>query len=93
MASIKKSRKPQRQDLDDPMLVNPFRINRVIKETHDTFSLEISAAFKNGFNFAPGQFNMLYIFGVGEVPISISGDPEAREVLVHTTRAVGNVTK
>ncbi|MCP4633194.1 MAG: Ni/Fe hydrogenase subunit gamma, partial [candidate division Zixibacteria bacterium] len=46
-----------------------------------------------GFNFAPGQFNMLYIFGVGEVPISISGDPEAREVLVHTTRAVGNVTK
>ena len=24
----------------------------------------------------PGQFNMLYAFGVGEVPISISGDPE-----------------
>ena len=27
--------------------------------------------------FAPGQFTMLYAFGVGEVPISISGDPAA----------------
>ena len=32
-------------------------------------------------------------FGVGEVPISISGDPTRPEKLVHTTRAVGNVTK
>ncbi|MCS6903682.1 MAG: FAD/NAD(P)-binding protein, partial [Candidatus Bipolaricaulota bacterium] len=43
--------------------------------------------------FAPGQFNMLYLFGVGEVPISISGDPAQPEVLVHTVRAVGAVTK
>jgi NAD(P)H-flavin reductase len=35
----------------------------------------------------------LYVFGVGEVPISISGDPAHPETLVHTTRAVGTVTK
>jgi NAD(P)H-flavin reductase len=43
--------------------------------------------------FAAGQFNMLYVFGVGEVPISISGDPTQPQTLVHTTRAVGAVTK
>ncbi len=45
------------------------------------------------FQFKPGQFNMLYLYGVGEVPISISGDPARSNVLVHTTRAVGTVTK
>ena len=40
----------------------------------------------------PGQFNMLYAFGVGEVPISISGDPAQPTELVHTVRAVGAVT-
>ena len=45
------------------------------------------------FHFLPGQFNMLYLFGVGEVPISISGDPNKPQKLVHTIRAVGPVTK
>jgi len=36
---------------------------------------------------------MLYVFGVGEVPISISGDPTQSQTLVHTTRAVGTVTR
>jgi NAD(P)H-flavin reductase len=43
--------------------------------------------------FSPGQFNMLYVFGIGEVPISISGDPSAPSQLTHTTRAVGTVTR
>ncbi|HVB73007.1 MAG TPA: FAD/NAD(P)-binding protein [Ktedonobacteraceae bacterium] len=42
--------------------------------------------------FASGQFNMLYVFGVGEIPISISGDPDRPAPLVHTTRAVGTVS-
>ncbi len=36
---------------------------------------------------------MLYVFGVGEVPISISGDPAKPEVLVHTIRSVGATTR
>lgn len=43
--------------------------------------------------FAAGQFNMLYVFGVGEIPISISGDPSKAQTLVHTTRMVGTVTR
>ena len=43
-------------------------------------------------SFAPGQFNMLYAFGVGEVAISISGDPARPDVLTHTVRDVGPVS-
>ena len=42
--------------------------------------------------FAPGQFNMLTVFGVGEVPISLSGDPGEAGRLIHTIRAVGPVS-
>lgn len=48
---------------------------------------------QEGFGFRPGQFNMLYAFGVGEVPISISGDDADGGRLVHTSRAVGKVTE
>jgi len=78
----------------DPMLPEPYLIEGVRQETYDTFTLELAA--KNGPNgrpFAAGQFNMLYVFGIGEVPISISGDPARQPPLVHTIRAVGTVTK
>jgi NAD(P)H-flavin reductase len=62
--------------LPDPMLPRQFRITRFKRETSDTFSMEFEPVSENkAFNFEPGQFNMLYIFGVGEIPISISGDP------------------
>lgn len=46
-----------------------------------------------GFRFSPGQFNMVYLFGVGEVPISIVSDPEEKEVFDHTIRRLGRVTE
>jgi NAD(P)H-flavin reductase len=67
------------------------RIRRVLRETQDTFTLELDAG--DGGAFQPGQFNMLYVFGVGEVPISVSGDPTRPDVLVHTTREAGAVTQ
>ncbi|MEI7555249.1 FAD/NAD(P)-binding protein [Candidatus Chlorohelix sp.] len=79
--------------LPDSMLPIPFVVEQVRKETNDTFTLLLEPV--NGhseFRFQPGQFNMLYMFGVGEVPISISGDPSHPETLVHTLRAVGSVT-
>lgn len=79
--------------LPDPMLPRPFRIEKVRRELSDTFTMELVPAEGGDFAFAPGQFNMLYVFGIGEVPISISGDPAERGMLVHTTRAVGAVTK
>jgi NAD(P)H-flavin reductase len=67
----------------------PARITRVRRETHDVVTLELDAS---PFAFEPGQFNMLYLFGVGEVAVSISGDP-ATEPLEHTIRGVGTVTR
>jgi NAD(P)H-flavin reductase len=78
----------------DPMVPNPYRIQAVRQELSDTFTLELIAADGSEIApFFPGQFNMLYAFGVGEVPISMSGDPQDRETLVHTLRAVGPVTR
>lgn len=80
--------------LSDSMVPSPFRVQRVRKETYDTFTLELEPANgADGFSFAAGQFNMLYAFGVGEAPISISGDPAKPQALVHTVRAVGAVTQ
>jgi NAD(P)H-flavin reductase len=78
----------------DPMLPTLYRIQRVKQETDDTFTLELlPESAGQGYSFAPGQFNMLYVFGVGEVPISISSDPDDAPLLKHTTRVVGTVTK
>lgn len=77
-----------------PMVPTMARVDRVRKETHDTFTLELRPAYgQDVHRFAAGQFNMLYVFGFGEVAISISGDPTNPKPLIHTTRAVGNVTK
>src|SRR5271165_5083778 len=78
----------------EPMLPTPYRIQRIRQETDDTFTLElVPADSAEGFSFAPGQFNMLYVYGVGEVPISISSDPSDAPLIQHTTRVVGTVTK
>jgi NAD(P)H-flavin reductase len=78
----------------DPMRPTPFVVSQVSRETDDTFTLLLRPADERGvLRFAPGQFNMLYVFGVGEVPISISGDPARPELLVHTVRAVGAATR
>jgi NAD(P)H-flavin reductase len=80
--------------LVNPMIPEPFRVKRVMKESYDTFTLELEPVESERlFTFAAGQFNMLYVFGVGEIPISISGDPNQPALLVHTTRIVGTVTK
>ena len=77
----------------DPMAVRPFRVKRSTKDTYDTFTLDLDPADGGApLVFGPGQFNMLYVFGVGEVPISISGDPKKTKPLIHTVRAVGAVT-
>ncbi|HUF09922.1 MAG TPA: FAD/NAD(P)-binding protein [Rhodothermales bacterium] len=73
------------------MIPEPFTITRRQKETVDTFTIELERE-SGPFAFQPGQFNMLYAFGVGEVPISISGRPFATDRLVHTIRDVGTVT-
>ena len=80
--------------LADPMLPFVYSIRQRKKENDDTFTLELEPADGHLLDpFAPGQFNMLYVFGVGEIPISVSGDPANPYRLIHTTRAVGTVTR
>ena len=77
----------------EPMLPLPWKVTRSAKETADTWTLELARAGRAlPFPFAPGQFNMLYVHGIGEVPVSISGDPADPSRLVHTVRAVGAVS-
>jgi NAD(P)H-flavin reductase len=74
------------------MVPHPVRVARVHRETSDTVTLTLDASERT-WSFAPGQFNMLYTFAVGEVPISMSGDPERAGEVVHTIKAVGAVTQ
>lgn len=71
----------------------------VTRITHEaegiaTYWLELEDEdLRNRYKFAHGQFNMLYLPGYGEAAISISSDPEKPELIGHTIRFVGNVTR
>jgi NAD(P)H-flavin reductase len=75
------------------MLPRAFRVASAHRDTQDTVTLDLDSVDGAGLAFTPGQFTMLHAFGVGEVPISISGDPAHPERLVHTIRDVGGVTR
>jgi NAD(P)H-flavin reductase len=65
-------------------------VRAVTPETPGVLTYDL--ALPGEYSFRPGQFNMLYLPGVGEVAISVSSDPAEPESLGHTVRAVGNVT-
>jgi len=68
-------------------------VRGVKKETSDTFTLLFDLAdCRSPADFMPGQFNMLYVFGVGEVPISVASFGRDSH-LMHTIRSVGRVTR
>ena len=67
-----------------------WRLTHVRPETSDVVTLRLTPP--RPFAFLPGQFNMLSLPGIGEVPISISGDPADTGYTLHTIRDVGPVT-
>jgi len=72
------------------------KVLEVIRESDSIFTLRLQLLEpdeRHLYSFLPGQFNMLYLFGVGEVPISIVSDPQDDEVIDHTIRIVGRVTQ
>lgn len=77
----------------DTMTPSLYTVTARSAETKDTFTLKLAPKDgTGGYAFTPGQFNMLYVFGMGEVPISISGPAGGGSPLIHTIRAVGAVT-
>ncbi len=75
-----------------PMVPQIAHVRRRRHDAPDAWTLELDMANGERFLYAPGQFNMLTAFGVGEAAISVSGDP-AEGPLIHTIRAVGPVSK
>lgn len=66
-----------------------------VDEAPGIFTLRLrldDAAQRGAYRFAPGQFNMIGLFGAGEVAISIVSDPDEPELIGHTIRALGRVT-
>lgn len=66
-----------------------------IRESKSVFTLRLrftDPKDQSEYRFEPGQFNMLYLYGVGEVPISIVSDPEDEHMFDHAIRVVGRVT-
>jgi NAD(P)H-flavin reductase len=80
----------------DPWLSHAVRIAAKTAEIADvaTYDFEFTdPRIAAGYRFLPGQFDMVYLPGVGESAISLSADPKSRERWSHTIRAAGNVTQ
>jgi anaerobic sulfite reductase subunit B len=71
----------------------PFRVRERAQETADTWTLTFEPVDGRQPVIAPGQFMMVYPFGIGEVPISVSGHPSEPGPVVLTVRAVGAVSR
>lgn len=83
-----------RSGLMEPMRPVLVRIAEVSRETADTWTVVTEPSNGDSLaSFAPGQFSMLYAYGAGEVPVSISGDPAIPNRLVYTIRSVGAVSQ
>lgn len=82
-------------------MINPYEPQEAIildriQEASNLFTLRLNFTdpeIQNAYEFEPGQFNMLYLYGVGEVAISIVSDPECSHIIDHTIRVVGRVTR
>ena len=69
----------------------PYRVVRATDETPDTATIDLEPATREALPpFVPGQFAMVYAFGVGDIPLSVSGIDGRR--LTHTIRAVGAIS-
>jgi len=80
----------------NPWLSETVVIREITTEVESVVTYHLAFANEGRgatYRFQPGQFNMLYLPGAGEMAISLSADPEAAGTWAHTVRAVGNVTK
>ena len=76
------------------MVPVPYRVRSCVVESHDSATLCLEPVGESLRTPQPGEFMMLYAFGVGEAAISISGDPTVTDgSITHTIRAVGAVSR
>lgn len=71
----------------------PYRVVQRDVENADSVTLCLEPVETVLKSPAPGEFMMLYAFGVGEIAISVSGDPSLTDgTITHTIRSVGAVS-
>ncbi len=82
---------------NDPYTPYEAEIVEFIKEHHDIFTIRLKftdTELAEKYSFRPGQFNMVYLYGVGEVAISIVNDRYYQTGrFEHTIQVVGRITK
>jgi NAD(P)H-flavin reductase len=77
-----------------PYAPSPYVVRSRTEETSDIATLVLEPASGVTMRpFEPGQFNMLYAFGVGEAAISISGTAGPSGELTHTVQALGPTSR
>lgn len=84
-----------------PAIANPWQsdaaiVREAIAEAPGVTTLHLSFVDVDravGFSFRPGQFGMLYLPGIGEVPLGISGFCPEDQTWSFTVRSAGNVTR
>jgi NAD(P)H-flavin reductase len=78
----------------EPMLPARYVVTGRAVETMDCVTLRLEPVDRPIPRFQPGQFTMLYAHGVGEIAVSVSGDPSVVDsALTQTIRAVGAVSR
>ena len=74
----------------------PARILAIHQENFNTktFTVEFTDEYlRSAYRFDPGQFNMIYVPGIGEAAISISSNPHQPAKLEHTIRLAAQRAK
>ncbi len=72
----------------------PYQVHRVVNENRDSSTLQLRPV-RNALSAPqPGEFMMMYAFGIGEIAISVSAVPTASDPTIsHTVRSVGAVSR
>ena len=87
---------PMVQTAANPWTTHTVTISAIRPEIEGVATYDLSfrdEAASAACPFLPGQFNMLYLPGAGEIAISCSDDPQRTESRAHTIRVAGNVTR
>lgn len=72
----------------------PYRVHRVVRENRDSSTLRLEPVHTALSGPRPGEFMMMYVFGIGEIAVSVSGIPtDSDHTIGHTVRSVGGVSR
>jgi sulfhydrogenase subunit gamma (sulfur reductase) len=81
--------------LDENLVPRIVRVDEIREETPDTRSLRLvfeDEEVRESFEFMPGQFCLISVFGMGEATFCISSPPSWKDFIEVSVKRVGKVT-